>query len=138
MSRTPGTFSLPIVRGATWEDDFVYKDADGNPIDLTGYEARMQIRTLAGQYGTSTTATLLLSLTTTGADPLLTWDTAATGRVVAYVRPDQHAALNPTNAKKAKYAYWLEFYKPDPSGTGEYVLPIVKGKITANGTGYRA
>lgn len=138
MSRTPGNFSLPIVRGATWEDEFIYKDAAGVAVNLTGYQARMQVRTLGGQFGTTTTTTLLLSLSTTGVNPLLVWDTAALGRVRVYARPDQHAVLNPSNLKKAQYAYWLEFYKPDPSGTGEYVLPVVTGKLTARGTGYRA
>ena len=62
MSRTPASFSLPVVRGTTWEDSFDYRDADGVAIDLTGYEARMQVRTLAGRFGTTTSTTLLLSL----------------------------------------------------------------------------
>ena len=131
MSRTPGTFSLPIVRGATWEDAFEYRDADGVAIDLTGYEARMQVRTLAGRFGTTTSTTLLLSLSTTGVDPLLVWDTADVGRVRVYALPAAHAALNPSNAKKVKYAYWLEFYD------GDHVLPVVTGTLTAQGTGYR-
>ncbi|HHA2629099.1 TPA: hypothetical protein ACOEOK_000535 [Stenotrophomonas maltophilia] len=51
MSRTPASFSLTVVRGATWEDDFTYTNPDGSPFDLTGYQARMQVRTLAGQFG---------------------------------------------------------------------------------------
>ena len=47
MSRTPTSFSLPIVRGTTWEDSFDYTDSAGVAIDLTGYEARMQVRTVA-------------------------------------------------------------------------------------------
>lgn len=131
MSRTPASFSLPIVRGATWEDSFDYRDANGVPIDLTGYEARMQVRTLAGRYGTTTSTTLLMSLSTVGADPLLIWDTADIGRVRVYALPATHAALNPSNAKKVKYAYWLEFYD------GDHVLPFVTGVLTALGTGYR-
>ena len=53
MSRTPAQASLTVVRGATWEDEITYRDEAGQAIDLTGYEARMQVRTLAGQYGQS-------------------------------------------------------------------------------------
>ncbi len=132
MSRTPGTFCLPIVRGATWEDDFVYTDSAGVGIDMTGYEARMQVRTVAGRFGTTTASTLMLELSTAGLDPLLVWDTADIGRVRVYALPAAHADLNPDNAKKVKYAYWLEFYD------GDHVLPVVTGTLTARGTGYRA
>ncbi len=132
MSRTPASFSMPVVRGTTWEDAFEYRDADGVAIDLTGYEARMQVRTIAGRYGTTTATTLLLELSTEGVDPLLVWDTADVGRVRVYALKDQHDALNPDNAKKVKYAYWLEFYD------GDHVLPVVAGVLTARGTGYRA
>lgn len=129
MSRTPATSPLTVVRGATWEDEFTYtEDDEVTPIDLTGYEARMQVRTLAGQYGDTTTTTLVLELLTTGADPLLQWDTAATGRLRIVVAPAAHAALNPSNAKKMKYAYGIEVYLPagvDP----EYVIPLVQGKV---------
>lgn len=130
MSRTPASYSIVVVRGSTWEDEFTYTDDQGTPIDLTGYEARMQVRTLATRYGTSTTG-VMLELSTTGADPLLVWDTAATGRLRIVARPDQHDALNAGNARKAKYAYAIELYKPD--GTGEYVLPLVEGVLTVRG-----
>lgn len=132
MSRTPASFSLPVVRGTTWEDSFDYRDSDGVAIDLTGYEARMQVRTIAGRFGTTTASTLMLELSTEGVDPLLVWDTASIGRVRVYALKSQHDALNPDNAKKVKYAYWLEFYD------GDHVLPVVTGILTARGTGYRA
>ena len=132
MSRTPANSALTVQRGATWEDEFTYLDENGLPIDLTGYEARMQVRTLATRYGTGATG-VMLEASTTGANPLLVWDTAATGRLRIVARPDQHEALNAGNAKKAKYAYAIELYKPDPSGTGEYVLPFVEGNLTVRG-----
>lgn len=130
MSRTAATYSMTWTRGATIEDEFAYTDANGVAINLTGYEARMQVRTLAGQYGTTTTTTLLLELTT--ANGLLVWDTAATGRLLIVVPPAGHANLNPDNAKKVRYAYSLELYVPagvDP----EYVIPLVCGKINVLG-----
>lgn len=33
MSRTPASYSMQVVRGGTWEDEFTYTDEDGNAID---------------------------------------------------------------------------------------------------------
>jgi hypothetical protein len=35
---------LLIEQGANYSQEFVYRDSSGNPINLTGYTARMQIR----------------------------------------------------------------------------------------------
>lgn len=129
MSRTAASYSMTWTKGATVEEEFAYTDADGVAIDLTGYEARMQVRTVAGQYGTTTTTTLVMELTT--AD-YLRWDTAATGRLVLTIPPADQTDLNPLNAKKVKYVYAIEVYLPagaDP----EYVIPLVGGTITVKG-----
>ena len=134
MAQAPASISLAWTRGATVEEEFVYRDEDdGTPVDLTGFEARMQVRTLAGQYGTSTTDTLLLELNTTDDDPMLFFDSAADGRLRIKIRPDQLSVLNPGNAKKVKYVYGMEVYRPDDSGEGEYVLPLFAGKISVRG-----
>jgi hypothetical protein len=39
-----GKYSFSIEQGATTSFQVVYKDANANPVDLTGYHARMQIR----------------------------------------------------------------------------------------------
>lgn len=39
-----GKYSFSIEQGATTSFQVVYKDANSNPVDLTGYQARMQIR----------------------------------------------------------------------------------------------
>ena len=41
-----GKYSFLIEQGATTNFEIVYKDSTGTPIDLTNYQARMQIRTL--------------------------------------------------------------------------------------------
>lgn len=130
MSRTPANYSMTWVRGATVEDEFTYTDAAGAAIDLTGYEARMQVRTVAGQYGLTTATTLMLELTT--ANELLEWDTAETGRLRIVVPPEDHADLNPTNLKRVKYVYALEVYIP-AGVEPEYVIPLVQGNITVLG-----
>ena len=42
---TVGTGNLTAHRGDTWVLDFLYKDSAGAAIDLTGYKARLQVRT---------------------------------------------------------------------------------------------
>lgn len=130
MSRTPASFSLQVVRGATWEDDFQYQDDSGVPFDLTGYEARMQVRTEAGRYGLSTAETLVLELSTT--DMGLTIPEPLEGRVVLLVEAANTVMLNPDNLKKTKLAYSLELYRPGGQGL-EYVIPLVEGSISVKG-----
>ena len=132
MSRTPAQASLTVVRGATWEDELVYRDENGQAIDLTGYEARMQVHTLAGQYGTGTASKLLEMSTSNG---LLVLDTPAGETVPCRVRikvdPDGHTMLNPANVKKDKYAWAMELVLTD------YVIPLAAGKLTVQGNTYR-
>lgn len=43
-----GKYSFTIEQGSTVDFEIVYKDSSGNPIDLTGYQARMQLRPSPG------------------------------------------------------------------------------------------
>lgn len=52
-----GKYSFIIEQGSTYQSELVYKDSAGDPIDLTDYSARMQIRPSPG----STTLYLTLS-----------------------------------------------------------------------------
>lgn len=133
MSREAASYSMTWTRGATAEEEFTYVDSDGLPADLTGYSARMQIRTLAGQYGTSTSTTLLLELTT--ANGKLFWNTdGSDGELRLKVGPDDVELLNPSNAKKQKVCYSIEVFRDEVSpATGEYVIPLVQGNITVRG-----
>lgn len=120
------------TRGSTAEEEFTYQDENGQPIDLTGFKARMQVRTLAGQYGTTSTTTLLLELTTDNGK--LVWDTADVGRLLMTATELDTQTLNPSNVKKLKLAYAIEVYRPAvPPATDDYVLPLVNGKITLLG-----
>jgi hypothetical protein len=44
MTVTPATINFHLYQYATFSESTVLKDSDGNPIDLTGYSAFMQIR----------------------------------------------------------------------------------------------
>lgn len=132
MSRTPANASLTVVRGATWEDEFTYTDESGAAVDLTGYEARMQVRTADAMFGTTGDETLVMELSTTGDAPQLSWDTAAEGRLRIRVEAVDTAVLNPDNAKKNGLAYGLEVYTP-AGVSAEYVIPLVQGRLIVLG-----
>jgi hypothetical protein len=44
VADTPTIYDIEILQGATWRLDILWKDEAGNPIDTSGYSARMQIR----------------------------------------------------------------------------------------------
>lgn len=41
---TAGIYDFTLEQGSTFTRDFIYKDANGAVVNLTGYSARMQIR----------------------------------------------------------------------------------------------
>ena len=43
-----GKYSFAIEQGSTVDFEITYKDSNGDPIDLTDYQARMQIRPSKG------------------------------------------------------------------------------------------
>jgi len=55
-------YDILIEQGATFRLHILYKDSDGDPINLTGYSARMQVRRKV-----SSTTALLTFTTTNGA-----------------------------------------------------------------------
>lgn len=133
MSRTPANASLQVVRGATWEDEFTYVDAASVAVNLTGYSARMQVRTKDGQYGLTTTTSLLLELTT--ANGLLIIDIppgqTVPCRIKVRVPVASVALLNPNNERRVRLAYALEVF--DPAQVPEYVVPLAVGNIIVTG-----
>jgi len=57
---TAGSYDVEVEVGATFFLDVTWKDPDGNPIDNTGYDARMQFRK------TYKSTTTVMSFTTGG------------------------------------------------------------------------
>lgn len=136
MSRTPAAHSMTVVRGSTWEDTLDYTDEADAPVDLTGYQARMQVRTVEGRYGTTALDTLVMELQTGGVAPQLVIETPPGGTVPNRTRITVAAIdtldLNPDNAKKVKLAYSIELFIP-AGAEPEYVIPLVEGSITVKG-----
>jgi hypothetical protein len=44
MSADPALYNIEVFQGADWSQHLLWKDSDGNPIDLTDYTARMEAR----------------------------------------------------------------------------------------------
>ena len=57
-----GVYDITIEQGATFTMSLTWKDSTGSPVNLTGYTARMQVRT---NYEAEST---LVSLTSSGGD----------------------------------------------------------------------
>lgn len=122
--------ALSIRRGNTWVVSFQYtEDDEVTPVDLTGYEARMQIRTLDTMYGEQDPDDgLIAAYATTGVAPKLVWDTASIGKVVLTVPAADTDVLNPDNVAKVRYAYGVEAYT-----AGGVVIQLATGKLTVRG-----
>lgn len=120
----PGNYTFAIPRGKTFNLSF--RKLAGTPataIDLTGWKVRGQIRTLPGQFGTSTTATLVLALIEGThleiADP-------TDGLVTLTLTSEDTESLAPGNVK-IRLAYEIELY--NDSDSPETVDGLVAGKI---------
>lgn len=61
-----GKYALLIEQGATLRLDLAYKDSNNNPIDLTGYSGKMQIRSDYADNNPTTYLTLSSSLQADG------------------------------------------------------------------------
>jgi hypothetical protein len=110
---TAATNNFVIDQGANWFVTFVYKDAAGTPINLTGYTAGLQIR---DTYADSTTD---LSLTSPSGGITIT---AATGTIAVTATAAQTGAIAAGN-----YVYDLEI-----TSAGGIVTRLVQGKISVS------
>lgn len=136
MSRTPSNSAVDVVTGSTWEDYWDYYDPDGNPIDLDGYEARLQVRTEEGMYGTTTADTLLFEAATNDVTPKLFIEAISPSLIKNRVRikaeVDDVAPFNPDNERRVRCGYGIELFIPagaDP----EYVIPYARGPVIVHG-----
>jgi hypothetical protein len=61
-----GRYSFVVEQGSTFNIELQYKDSNGNPIDLTGYSGKMQIRSNYADNNPTTYVTLSSSLNPDG------------------------------------------------------------------------
>lgn len=103
------TYNLLIEQGATFTLSLVWKDSEGDPVDLTGYSARMQVRPSV------TSEDVLLSLTDQDGIVL-----GGDGSIVVQASATQTAAIS---SKRGAYDLELE----DQDGT---VTRLLQGVVT--------
>jgi hypothetical protein len=104
------TYDFTIEQGATLIKPIVWKDSDGDPVDLTGYSARMQMRR---NYSTP----VLLQLTTGAGNLVITPSTGTVTMVFDAALTESITWL------RAKYDLELE------SSVG-VVTRILEGDVT--------
>jgi hypothetical protein len=123
-----GKYNFIIEQGATTNFEFVYKDSSGNPIDLTGYTARMDLRATPG----ASTSYLTLSsslgpcgtgLNMSGSGGLSASKPLTSGSIGVYISAASSSALTFTEA-----SYDLEIVSG--SGNCAVVTRLVEGKVT--------
>jgi hypothetical protein len=122
-----GKLNLLIEQGATYAQDFRYKDSAGNPVDLTGYAGRMQIR----PNKESTTVYLALSSSLnpdgtgiyfTGANNIYP---SSSGTIGIFISSCTSSLLNFTEAY-----YDLEIYTN--TDNCPYVIRFIEGQVRLN------
>lgn len=107
---TAGIYNFIMDQGSTYTVQMVYLDPNGNPIDLTGCTAKMQLRL---QYGDPTAA---LTLTTGGGGIVID---GPTGTINITATDEQTLVLEPTF-----YVYDLDIID------GSVITRLVQGQVT--------
>tara|TARA_Y100000385_G_scaffold113386_1_gene117645 strand:+ start:1526 stop:1909 length:384 start_codon:yes stop_codon:yes gene_type:complete len=116
-----GKYSFIIEQGATTDFEIIWKDAEGSRSDLTGYHARMQIRS---DYGANSTlyASLSSSLKADGTGLNLSGSLGnnplSSGSIGIFISAASSSAFD---FKEAKYD--LEVV------SGSYVTRLLEGRI---------
>jgi hypothetical protein len=105
------TYNTVIDQGADWFINFIYKNPDGTPVNITGYTAALQIRT------SPLAKTAVLTLTSPSNGITIT---GVSGLIECRATATQTTAI--TNGK---YAYDIEITAPS---TG-IVTRLVQGTV---------
>ena len=108
---TAGTYNFVMDQGATYTLQMVYQDGAGNPINLTGYTAKMQLRL---KYGAPDPAALTLTTENGG----ITIN-GPTGTINILATDEQTLALDPVF-----YVYDLDLI------SGGTIERLIMGQIT--------
>lgn len=121
MSAEPAVLDLEVFQGAYWSQRLVYQDSDEQPIDLTGYTARMQVRRAVDADGDP-----IIELTTGNGRITLGDPDPDDGVILLEIDADDTAEL-PATPFDRKWKYDLELV---PAG-GE-VRRLVMGKFVVS------
>ena len=110
--------TIRIKRGDTWKATFIWQDSDDNFIDLTGADARLQLRKKRRQIELKDTVfPAELDLTVANGGVFIT---GQEGKVDIEASPSQTAELQPDN-----YVTDLEITFPDGTVTSSQTLNVI-------------
>jgi len=116
-----GKYDFVIEQGTSFKLSFIYKDGDGNPINLSGWCARLT-------WKTSSNNTQVFVSTNTDSSYSFYLDEAEGKGTLLFPAPT-------TNSFAFSHArYDLELQSPDDlySGGGKYTVRILMGSITVS------
>lgn len=119
MAITPGNYNITVYQGARWAKSVAWEDEDGNPVNLTGWTARMQARKRVHHDGPP-----LVELTTENGRITL-------GGVAGTIDLELNTATTTELERLSKGVYDLELV--DPSGEATRLLMgqwTVSGEVT--------
>jgi hypothetical protein len=108
-------YNTIINQGADWFFTITYENPDGSPINLTGYTAASQLRSLPNS------PSAVLTLTTENDGITIT---AGTGVVALHATAEQTGAID-----EGDYVYDVEIYSP---ANPPVVTRLVQGQITVS------
>jgi hypothetical protein len=110
-----GRYNILVEQGSTLDFEIIYSDSKGNPIDLTGYSGRMQIRPDFADFTNVVYLTVSSSLDVDGTGLIIT---PSSGSIRIYVDAVKTDAFTFGEAK-----YDLELYKQS------VVSRIIEGNV---------
>jgi hypothetical protein len=116
-----GIYNITLEQGSTIDFKVQYKDSTGNPINLTGYGAAMQIRSNYADNNPTTYITLSSSLAADGTG--LNMVSSSTGYIGVFISACSSSALNFSNAR-----YDLEIYSGSV-GSCPITTRILEGQV---------
>lgn len=129
-----GVYNFTIEQGATFALEIEYTDSNGDPVDLNGYFAEMQ---LASDYADNSNRTLYTSLTGNYYDTYGYRNISLTGAYNDYTLADGKIGilLNPWSTRYLTFSeckYDLELYTTSDGsrlGTKIYSIRLLQGQI---------
>lgn len=119
-----GIYNLTLEQGSTTNFKIQYKDSAGDPINLTGYDAAMQIRSNFADNNPITYITLSSSLAPDGTG--LNLESGSQGYIQIFISACSSSALNFNTAR-----YDLEIYSGSIGGC-PITTRILEGQVNLN------
>jgi hypothetical protein len=119
-----GIYNFTFEQGSTIDFKIQYKDSNNNAIDLTGYDAAMQVRSNYADVNPTTYLTLSSSLNTDGTG--LNLESGSQGYIRIFISACSSSLLNFNNAR-----YDLEIYSGS-IGECPITTRILEGTVSLN------